>query len=64
MWSKNMSLDYQKRDRREKKLEEVKDGNSKFDGNYKLKDSRKSLSLIDEETYIKLYHDQIAENWR
>lgn len=63
MWSKNMSLDYQKRDRREKKLEEVKDGNSKFDGNYKLKDSRKSLSLIDEETYIKLYHDQIAENW-
>lgn len=64
MWSKNMSLDYQKRDRREKKLEEVKDGNSKFDGNYKLKDSRKSLNLIDEETYIKLYHDQIAENWR
>ena len=64
MWSKNMSLDYQKRDRREKKLEEVKEGNSKFDGNYKLKDSRKSLNLIDEETYIKLYHDQIAENWR
>lgn len=59
-----MSLDYQKRDRREKKLEEVKDGNSKFDENYKLKDSRKSLNLIDEETYIKLYHDQIAENWR
>lgn len=58
-----MSLDYQKRDRREKKLEEMKDGNSKFDENYKLKDLRKSLNIIDEENHIKLHHDQIAENW-
>ena len=63
MWSKNMSLDYQKRDRREKKLEEMKDGKSKFDENYKLKDLRKSLNIIDEENHIKLHHDQIAENW-
>ena len=63
MWSKNMSLDYQKRDRREKKLEEMKDGNSKFYENYKLKDLRKSLNIIDEENHIKLHHDQIAENW-
>lgn len=58
-----MSLDYQKRDRREKKLEEMKDGNSKFYENYKLKDLRKSLNIIDEENHIKLHHDQIAENW-
>ena len=58
-----MSLDYQKRDRREKKLEEMKDGNSKFDENYKLKDLRKSLNIIEEENHIKLHHDQIAENW-
>ena len=58
-----MSLDYQKRDRREKKLEEMKDGKSKFDENYKLKDLRKSLNIIDEENHIKLHHDQIAENW-
>ena len=64
MWSKNMSLDYQKRDRKEKKLEEMKDGNSKFDENYKLKDLRKSLNLIDEENHIKLHQDQIAENLR
>ena len=63
MRSKNMSLDYQKRDRREKKLEEMKDGKSKFDENYKLKDLRKSLNIIDEENHIKLHHDQIAENW-
>ena len=59
-----MSLDYQKRDRKEKKLEEMKDGNSKFDENYKLKDLRKSLNLIDEENHIKLNQDQIAENLR
>lgn len=59
-----MSLDYQKRDRKEKKLEEMKDGNSKFDENYKLKDLRKSLNLIDEENHIKLHQDQIAENLR
>lgn len=64
MWSKNMSLDYQKRDRKEKKLEEMKDGNSKFDENYKLKDLRKSLNLIDEENHIKLHQDQIAKNLR
>lgn len=59
-----MSLDYQKRDRKEKKLEEMKDGNSKFDENYKLKDLRKSLNLIDEENHIKLHQDQIAKNLR
>lgn len=64
MWSKNMSLDYQKRDRKEKKLQEMKDGNSKFDENYKLKDLRKSLNLIDEENHIKLHQDQIAKNLR
>lgn len=59
-----MSLDYQKRDRKEKKLEEMKDGNYKFDENYKLKDLRKSLNLIDEENHIKLHQDQIAKNLR
>lgn len=59
-----MSLDYQKRDRKEKKLQEMKDGNSKFDENYKLKDLRKSLNLIDEENHIKLHQDQIAKNLR
>ena len=41
----------------------MKDGNSKFDENYKLKDLRKSLNIIEEENHIKLHHDQIAENW-
>ena len=40
----------------------MKDGNSKFDENYKPKDSRKSLNLMYEENHIKLHHDQLAEN--
>lgn len=58
-----MSLDYQK-GMKEKKIGRSEDGNSDLVKTINSRIPEKSLNLIDEETYIKLYHDQIAENWR